>query len=704
VRAILGLGDLVHDAFYDREAGSLRYRGSRGGGSVWNILANASAGGARTGGIGVAGEDARRDVAVADNESLGIELLWLGSSGAHVTCTMHHFQRANPPLYGGSYQTTGRCRACQRRPTFAKLADDRRLKSVLQETLDRDPGIFVADRLSKTRSDWALALRRRNWITAIDIGYPGYLNYYRPEFLADLVSSFTVVFVQASVANALEAKLHEPDEAGIARRFGSILMVSNGDEGMRVYDGRRGSVRRFEVRAPDCQVVDTVGAGDCLFGSLLSGLTPAEAVDGVPQLELRDVQQMCSEAMESVIPALGSIGARGHLGGQEVVLPGVEGGSGDLAHLTRAKGFEGPCPICGDRGSTAEGRKRSAKAIRPLSKSNVSQLRSRVGAVVETEAAVEACRQIVDAPCRTVVCGTGGSYPAARAIANVLNNAWSTDDRGGFAVAARPLDILQGLPRVDRILGVSYSGRSPDVWRAIETVRANGAEVALVTAGRVADTVRNDPDIRVIQYGTSESGHGRRLERGFISFTGTVAPVALIVTAVEGVDAARDVLFGSGDVSSEAGAYGRALSEVCGNEEGGLAVIASYWAAPAMDDIESKFVEGSLAPIVCHDAKDFSHGRFVSISSDHALSQGVLLLGVGGETSYDQLLFDTLRRELDQVYLLKSRNEGALGALELLVAVQQFAVEFALEKGFDISRPGEIAAPWSRLYRWDGQL
>jgi sugar/nucleoside kinase (ribokinase family)/phosphoheptose isomerase len=704
VNAIVGLGDLVHDAHYERLGDTLRYTGSRGGGSVWNILANAYAQGAEAMGVGFGGLDDRREVVLDDHKRLGIDMLWAGTHASRATCTMHHFPRPNPPLYGGQYQTTGRCRVCLRRTDFAKLRD----ASTVSEAWSRIPNganILVVDRLTTLRTEWARELKVRGWLTAIDIGYPGYLSTYKPESIAEQLGSLSLVFVQGPVANALMSKLHEADEAGVARRLECVFIVSNGDQGMWCFDGRGGNVRRFQVQPPACVVTDTVGAGDCFFGSLLASLVAAGDVGPDLRSDLRALEQFCNDAMENVIPALAAVGARGHLAGGLDLLPSAASRSGDpgaMAPLPTGSAL-GPCEVCGDRGSISLSREEKSTPV-PLSRINVAQIRKRVAAVVETQSAVQQCRNQLEAPGRTVVCGTGGSYAAARAIAALMNHRWTeTKASGGLAVAMRPLEAMEIAGRVDRFIAISYSGRSPDVWRSMEEARFAGVPCVLVTAGRPPESVRSDSELEIIRYGSSDAGSQRTLERGFISFAGTVAPVALWTAAVAGLDLIREVLHDV-DLSRDAAAIGRAAADVCGQRGGGIAVVAGHWGAAAMNDIESKFVEGALAPVLLHDMKDFSHGRFVSVSSERASTQAVLVLGVGEPSEYEDSLLRALRDGTEDVFELRTNQRGPVGSLDLLLASQTFGVEFASALGVDISVPTRVDPAWNRLYRWDGPL
>lgn len=69
---IVGCGELIYDHVFVASAQSVTYYGSRGGGSVFNLLANVAALGGKASAVGVAGRDTFGDAARAELQTLGV--------------------------------------------------------------------------------------------------------------------------------------------------------------------------------------------------------------------------------------------------------------------------------------------------------------------------------------------------------------------------------------------------------------------------------------------------------------------------------------------------------------------------------------------------------------------------------------------------------------------------------------------------------
>jgi hypothetical protein len=122
-----------------------------------------------------------------------------------------------------------------------------------------------------------------------------------------------------------------------------------------------------------------------------------------------------------------------------------------------------------------------------------------------------------------------------------------------------------------------------------------------------------------------------------------------------------------------------------------------------MLDLDSKFAEAGLGFLSLHESKDFSHGRFTSVVGTRSITGGVLLMGVGPPTEYEEHLASMLDRHT-VVFSLRSARTAALGALELLIAAQHFCEEYGSEQGIDISKPGSPTGDMLSLYRWSKGL
>jgi len=322
---VWGLGRIVHDARYALSLGNrLAYIGSRAGGSVWNALANVAARGHGTGGLGVAGDDARADLALADNSTLGIDMTRIYRATGRPTLTMHNFP---VPRAGQSheYRTRPRCPICSGLPRSAVLDDGAEIVGGAAR-VRLGPAVLLVDKMTNRTTSWARQLRARGWTAALDIGYPGYLYPRSIGTLRAQLNSFDVIVMQATVARFLVRRLDD-SIAVLAEHAGAVVVVSEGAHGLHGFDGRSTSASGFEVAAPRCTVIDTLGAGDALMGGIITALVDSGHRHGPIHAEPAAIHQWCRQAVDELPPVLASVGPRGHLPGEPVSLPLDAGGS-----------------------------------------------------------------------------------------------------------------------------------------------------------------------------------------------------------------------------------------------------------------------------------------------------------------------------------------------------------------------------------------
>lgn len=274
-------------------------------------------------------------------------------------------------------------------------------------------------------------------------------------------------------------------------------------------------------------------------------------------------------------------------------------------------------------------------------------------------------------PGPVLVVGAGGSYPAAELIARLARHA------GVFASAAKPLDVTGPVPE---LVAVSYSGTSPDVAEAIRLARRAGCTKVTLITGSLTAPLADAADV-VVCHRDGTDAHGD-VERGFLSFAATIAPAAAVAACISGAAAPP----GAASVSGE--------SLVAGM--GPLEVVASGWAWPAALDVESKWTEAALGVVRLHEAKDLSHGRYLSVLAGQ--HPRVLHLIAGPDTGYDAALSSTLHAHANVTTV--RAGHGPLGALGLLSAVAHLAVAAGVAAGVDISRPDFIPSAGTDLYAW----
>jgi hydroxymethylpyrimidine pyrophosphatase-like HAD family hydrolase len=116
-----------------------------------------------------------------------------------------------------------------------------------------------------------------------------------------------------------------------------------------------------------------------------------------------------------------------------------------------------------------------------------------------------------------------------------------------------------------------------------------------------------------------------------------------------------------------------------------IVAIASGWAIPALNDLESKFVEGGLGWIEISEFKNFTHGRFMN---SLAVSDGAILVHLLSADQIDERAYIESLCPQGNLYIpVQSKFRGILGAVDLVVHVFALVEILAERKNVDIQRP-----------------
>lgn len=686
----LGLGDLFIDHLFVREGlGGLRYVGSRGGGTVSNVVANVAHAGFPATFFGAAGGDvwgerARDELALLGADVSAVRLL----PGRLTRAIFHIVTASRDQMHGGVshvFRTT--CPVCRRTQPTARLA--RATASHFESAASLRPRCVVVDTLARDRVAAADEVRSQGGLAILDIGRAAYLRRVPVTRLLDPLRAFDIVFAPADVVRSLARRLELTEKALAEEGPHRALVASDGDRGLTLIPSSR--AKTLHISAPQgVSVRDSTGAGDALIAALasqVSGLVRGE-------VSTRQFESMLRHGVEVLLPVLGEIGARGHLPGLLTANP-LSGFAGKSVEAVAAATADSSlCPFCLTRPDGADPTSAPRRSPRQSAQRNLAVLERRAFFAAERAAPVARCKAFLDRASGSVfVVGTGGSYPVAAFISDVLNA-----ESGVFAQPIRPLDYIRLAKPADHVVAVSYSGRTADCGEAIRVAQRVGVpHVALVTAAlrpRLGALLRRGKD-ELISYG----GRGQRLERGFVSIAGTVTPCAVWTAAAEGRKQFAGLARSIRSTGDESAALIEAVAEVASGGTG-LLVFGGGRAWPAMLDIESKFAEGGLGPALIHESKDFSHGRFMSVlSRDAKPPTAALLLTVGQPLDYEHALVEALATRLE-VHVLSSEHVGTLGALELLLRVQEIVQRIGQRMRRDISRPGRIPSAGLRLYHW----
>lgn len=224
---------------------------------------------------------------------------------------------------------------------------------------------------------------------------------------------------------------------------------------------------------------------------------------------------------------------------------------------------------------------------------------------------------------KIMVVGAGGSYPAAVSVSHSLRDEMRTPD----VEAVTPQTALRILSQTDRILnakhrpkydvviGISYSGKTPDIKAVYESCRSREFPFVLFT-GADKETLKEEyfesNFLKIVSYFNAEDTTGK--ERGMISMFSTLAPAVLFDDYVISSDPKEryyhiykeDLEEGEKFVSKlNIPKIAKAIKR-----RPIIHVIYEWRTYAIAADVESKFMESGIASVVLHEKKNFSHGRY----------------------------------------------------------------------------------------------
>ena len=224
-------------------------------------------------------------------------------------------------------------------------------------------------------------------------------------------------------------------------------------------------------------------------------------------------------------------------------------------------------------------------------------------------------------PMNIMVVGAGGSYPAAIFAKHVLHDEMRTPNVEAVTpqTAVRILTQFDRVnngewnPKYDLVIGISYSGKTPDIKCVSELCAQKGFPFILVTGAEkstLSDIYRESDSVKIISYYNAEDTTGK--ERGMISMVSTLAPIIIFDDnwTCKLISKNQEAL-----VNGEKFVSDLNISEIAKTIKQYPVIHVFYeWdTLPTAADIESKFTESGIANVVLHEKKNFSHGRYTSL-------------------------------------------------------------------------------------------
>jgi sugar/nucleoside kinase (ribokinase family)/fructoselysine-6-P-deglycase FrlB-like protein len=709
---IAAVGPAIRDIIYVKNEGDKQTYlvGARGGGSIWNALANARANGARTKALVVCGDDEAANLCINDLRSIGVGIEGVKLLREKATRTIHETVtykgiEGSKPIHNCS----SICPVCLSRTydkSTAKLSKKIMAEFKQELTKNAAEGFLIhIDSFNKIRFDAIKPLRKLNTFFTLDLGRAISLRHTSEEDVLEVLNNIDVLFVNSKLLQKLKQKAGVHSEEELFERGSFRLLVSlRGEKGITAWLRFNKEIVPFDQHAANTDyLLDTSGAGDAFIGFFLSKISQIPFRDLIAWFERRDeVEEVLWLSQKWAARKCGFIGARGHIkdiNNDYWNLDTVKNRLNAMNSVEKLKlKNEGltNCHVCGS--FLPSGTQASINATN--FHKNVLSLPSRLerGWLYRNETPWSKLFELFGPG---YVIGTGGSFVAATFIAQLISSV-----RKSVVMPLRPFDFIRTGSPTSYAIFISNSGKTPDILGAIQHAKNIGIpQLLFISGGKKPDI------IKILREGRDTLLHtGASAERGFLSVFGVVAPCFFAWAALSDEIWNDDNGYRSFNnlFSISERRVNRSLSkfrEKLKNKrksqliisERRIIILGGGFAWPAMLDLESKMVESNLGRPQVSEIKDYSHGRFVS-----SMDQGVIAIvcGMPDDKEYREFLVDRLQ-DLNDVIEINSDERGSVGSLDLILQAEHLMKVFSERS--DISKP-KIPPRGIELYEYENIL
>ena len=213
-------------------------------------------------------------------------------------------------------------------------------------------------------------------------------------------------------------------------------------------------------------------------------------------------------------------------------------------------------------------------------------------------------------PTKVLIVGSGGSYPACVFAKHVILEYLNiTVEATTPQTALRMLNEFKSFSntinsKYDLIIGISYSGKTPDIVAIAKLCKLKQYPFLLITGAKYVE----DDLTKIISYFNARYPEA---EKGLISMASTLIPM-YILEAVRYTlpphlltHPVSELHYGERFVSQlDIGKIASSLKKTPI-----IHVFYEWDTLPTALDIESKFTESGIATVILHEKKNFSHGR-----------------------------------------------------------------------------------------------
>lgn len=629
---IVGIGDLVLDYYFKEE----KNIGVNGGMSFANIIANLAKLENETKILAGVGNDIMGDICVQSLKNLGVDTNYIKKEDINT-------RRFYVSYKENTITSKKRCPICGKKCWYEKdiINENYIINSIANDDL------LVFDNISDTVCN---IISKTSNIKFLDLG-----QYYSLEELSDneiiyrLAKNFIIINFNERVWNYLKKRFNASDEYLANLLSTKLISITKGNKGCTfIYNNQ---IFEFPLQTKS-DGIDATGCGDAFFACLIN-----EYIKNNLTIDSKDLENWFNKAVSVTTEVVKNIGARGH-----------------IQDLYKIKPVSNKC-LCEDFTIV---KKRVVKRCNI----NVNNLETRVINALKTESYQDINNINFQSQGNYIFTGTGGSYATAIFASICINDLYSCN-----TYHLLPRDILhRNNDNITSVIMFSYSGTTNDLITS--TSNFTPETKYIITKGeknKICEKT-NLSSNNIISY---RSNFNKTRERGFLSFEGVISPCSLFLKYYYTKKDPNFVV--ENFISSSFQKWNNYFNELfkekrvrniikLGNT---INIFGGDYCKCAEYDLESKLIESGTMNAICHEKKNFSHGRFINY--EHLNNKCSIYLESSNNSPYEEVLLSYLDKE--KTIIIQSDYSGILCEYDLLIASQYLIYNIGKLLNIDMSKP-----------------
>lgn len=649
---VVSVGDLLTDYYYKNG----KLLGVNGGMTSHNIIANLAKMGLPTSVYACCGNDIEGTMAIKSLEQLKVDVSNIKRvDDVRTRCFHISYTEDGDKL---SFTSKKRCPFCNNKKWYDESLID--CNYILNHINEDD--ILIFDNLNDKNQNIIDNTKNKK---IIDLGQYFELENLSPEIIINKIQGkFEIINFNERVTKYLLNKLNLASELEIYNCLKpNFMTITRGADGATfIYDGMQYDFSLITTG----KTVDSTGAGDAFISSIIK-----DYIKNNYHYDADLFQKWYENSNKLTSKVVSKMGARGHINS-----------------LFKVKKISDEC-TCNNFNYVER------KQIKRCN-ININNLETRIINAINSQVSDNINNINFNEFDNCLFIGTGGSYAGAYFASKVINKLY-----GCNTYALYPRDVLyRNNKNINKVVLFSYSGTTNDIINCVKDFKNDG--IYIITKGEIQDIVVKTRLSKgnIMSYRTP-SNKGK--ERGFLSFEGTVSPLAIFLKYYYSiVDNKFDV---NTFITESINYWNKQINALFDNnimnmikQHNLINIFRGDYTDTACFDLESKIIESGLFNCIVHEKKNFSHGRFINYENQK--NNCSIYFKQKYTSNYEAILLDYLD---NNTVVVESRFDGILAEFDLLIASQFIIYYIGKSLDVDVSKP-KYSRNALKIYFYKGTL